>query len=120
MLTIKTVSSAMIIMMLYAIELPIRNIPYTFIVGIFRSGGDTINGAKFDIICLWFIALPLTFILANFTNLPFFVIFAAMYIGEDYLKTFLCIKHYRSYNWIKPVTENGRKNLEDFQKQLLI
>lgn len=113
-LTEKTVSVAMIITLMYAIELPIRNIPYTFIVGIFRSGGDTVNGAKFDIVSLWLIALPLTFIMAFIIKAPFVVVFAVMYIGEDYLKTFLCIKHFISCKWIQPVTSQGKENLKEY------
>lgn len=115
-LTQTTVQVAAIIMIMYAIELPIRNIPYTFIVGIFRSGGDTVNGAKMDLISLWLIALPLTFILAYVVKVPFVFVFAAMYIGEDYIKTYMCIKHYKSLKWIKPVTKEGRENLDAYMK----
>lgn len=115
-LTDTTVRVAAIIMIMYAIELPIRNIPYTFIVGIFRSGGDTVNGAKMDLISLWLIALPLTFILAYIVKVPFVLVYAAMFIGEDYVKTYMCIKHYKSYKWIKPVTNEGRENLELYMK----
>lgn len=116
-ITQTTINTAMIISLMYAIELPIRNIPYAFIVGIFRSGGDTINGAKMDLISLWLIALPLTFILAYVVKAPFVVVYAAMYVGEDYLKCFMCIKHYISYKWIKPVTAEGRKELEVFMAE---
>lgn len=116
-ITQTTMNVAMIISMLYALELPIRNIPYAFIVGIFRSGGDTVNGAKMDLISLWIIALPLTFILAYVVKAPFVVVYAAMYVGEDYLKCFLCIRHYLSYKWIKPVTAEGKKELEAFMAE---
>lgn len=116
-LTSVTVHAAETIMLIYALELPIRNIPYTFIVGIFRSGGDTVNGAKFDILSLWFIGLPLTAIMAFIVKAPFIVVYAAMYIGEDYLKAFLCLKHYKTYNWIKPVTESGKESLERFKEK---
>lgn len=117
-LTEQTVSTAEIILMLYAIELPIRNIPYTFIVGIFRSGGDTVTGAKIDILSLWLIALPLTAILAFWVKAPFAVVFMAMYVGEDYLKAFLSIKHFRSHRWIKPITKEGQAGLLAYQKNI--
>lgn len=110
-LTDTTFSAAKIILMLYALELPIRNVPYAFIVGIFRSGGDTVSGAKIDMLSLWVIALPLTAFLAFVVKAPFVVVFAAMYIGEDYLKAFLCIKHFISRKWIKPVTAEGKAGL---------
>lgn len=110
-LTVTTFAVAKIILLLYALELPIRNIPYAFIVGIFRSGGDTVSGAKIDMLSLWFIALPLTAILAFVVKAPFAVVFATMYIGEDYLKSFLCIKHFISRKWLKPVTAEGKVGL---------
>lgn len=116
-LTDTTVYAAKAIMLLYALELPIRNIPYTYIVGIFRSGGDTVSGAKMDILCLWGIALPVTAILAFFIKAPFVVVFAAMYIAEDWLKSFLCLRHFISRKWIKPVTEAGKKGLLEFEQQ---
>ncbi len=112
-----TVNVAKIIIIIYAIELPVRNIPYAFIVGIFRSGGDTVNGAKIDILSLWIVALPLTAILAFFVKAPFPVVFAAMYLGEDYLKVFLCIKLFMSRKWIQPVTDAGKKGLAEYMAE---
>ena len=57
-LTKNTLSAASLIFIIYALHLPIRTLPYTLIVGIFRSGGDTVNGAKFDLISLWGISIP--------------------------------------------------------------
>jgi hypothetical protein len=34
-----------------------------------------------------------------------------MYIFEDYIKSILCIKYYKSLKWIKPVTEEGKTGL---------
>lgn len=110
-LTDKTVSAAKIILILYAVELPIRNISYTLIVGVFRSGGDTVSGAKIDVLTLWLVALPLTAILAFVVKAPFAVVFAAMYIGEDYLKSFMCIRLFISRRWLKPVTPEGKEGL---------
>ena len=113
-LTDTTVSVTKMVLLLYAIEIPVRIIPYVFIVGIFRSGGDTIKGAQIDIFSLWFIALPLTAILAFIIKAPFAVVFAAMYIGEDYIKMLMCIKHFASKKWIQPVTEDGKKGLKEY------
>lgn len=108
--------TAMAIMLIYAIELPIRNIPYVQIVGIFRSGGDTATAAKYDLISLYCLALPLTFIGAFVLKLPFAVCFALMYLGEDYLKMVLCLRHFFSLRWLKPVTEEGRQGLAAYRE----
>lgn len=111
-----TLNSAVIIMTIYACELPIRMIPYIQIVGIFRSGGDTVTGVKFDLSSLWLVSLPATLIAVYVIKVPFVVAFAVMYIFEDYLKTFLCLRHYRSMKWLKPVTKEGRTALENYSK----
>ena len=113
-LTQHTIDTAMIISLIYAVEYPIRSISYTFIVGIFRSGGDTVTGAKLDFISTCVVALPITFILAYFVKAPFPVVYAAMYVCDDYLKAFMCIKHYRTYSWLKPVTTEGKINFEKY------
>ena len=113
-ITKTTLDAAMGIMIVYALEIAIRNIPYVTIVGIFRSGGDTKTGAKYDFLCLWGISLPVTFITAFILKLPFVAVFACSYVFEDYLKTFLCIKHFISKKWIKPVTESGKLALYEY------
>ena len=35
-----------------------------------------------------------------------------MLVFEDWVKTALCIKHFRSGKWIHPVTEEGKLALE--------
>ena len=112
-----TLNTAMIIMAIYAVEMPIRNIQYIQIVGIFRSGGDTVTGVKFDLSTLWLLSIPATLIAVYFIKVPFVVAFAVMYIFDDYPKTVLCLRYYRSLKWIKPVTEEGKKALEEFKKQ---
>lgn len=116
-LTDYTINTAMMISMIYAIELPLRSVPYAFIVGIFRSGGDTVMGTKIDLIGTWLVAVPLVVILAYLVKAPFLLVFAAMYMGEDYIKTFLCIKHYISYKWLKPVTQEGKSELVKFMAE---
>lgn len=110
-----TLNSAIIIMTIYACEFPIRIIPYIQIVGIFRSGGDTVTGVKYDLSTLWFVSIPATLIAVYVFKAPFVVAFAVMYIFEDYLKTFLCLRYFRSMRWLKPVTAEGRKALEEYK-----
>lgn len=110
-----TLNTAMIIMAIYAVEMPIRNIPYIQVVGIFRSGGDTVTGVKYDLMTLWLLSLPAVLIAVYIIKVPFVVAFAVMYIFEDYLKTYLCLKHYRSLRWLKPVTDEGKAALTEFK-----
>ena len=78
------------------------------------SGGDTKKGMKYDLITLWFISIPITAIVAFVFEIPFIAVFACSYLCEDYIKAILCIKHFRSMKWIKPVTKTGQKALEKY------
>ncbi len=104
-------SMAQILLMVYALELPLRNIPYTMIVGIYRSGGDASTGVFYDLLGLWGIGLPTTLIAALLLKLPFPMVFAAMYIFDDGVKSLLCIRHFRSTKWLRPVTPEGQAGL---------
>jgi putative MATE family efflux protein len=109
-----TLDAAMKIMAFYAFEFTIRQIPFLMIVGIFRSGGDTVTGVKYDLLTLWGLSIPATLIAVYVVNVPFTVAFAVMYIFEDYIKSILCIKYYKSLKWVKPVTEEGKIGLKQY------
>ena len=112
-----TQQTAQQIMLVYALEMPMRFIPYIMIVGIFRSGGDTVTGMKLDLFSQWALSIPATFLAAFVFKLPFVAVFAIMYICEDYIKSFLCLKHFLSDRWIKPVTEEGLKGYAEYREQ---
>ena len=99
------------LLIIYALEIPIRNIPYIQIVGVYRSGGDTTTGVFYDLICLWGISLPVTLFTAFVFRLPFVTVFLLMYLSEDIIKTLLCLKHFKSAKWIRPVTKEGQIGL---------
>ena len=103
-------------MMIYAIAFPFRIMPYLEVVAIFRSGGDTITGAKYELLSLWALSVPATLIAVYVFKVPFLVAYAIMYIFEDIPKNIFCMKFYLSKKWIKPVTEEGIKGLEKFKK----
>ena len=115
-----TLNSAMSIMAFYAFEFTIRQVPFLTIVGIFRSGGDTVTGVKYDLLTLWGLSIPATIISVYILKVPFTVAFAVMYIFEDYIKTVMCLKYYKSMKWIKPVTDEGKVGLEKYlQKKVM-
>lgn len=113
-ITPETLATTGILMLIYGIELPVRNMPYIQIVGTFRPGGDTAVGVRLDLFSLWLLSVPATALAAFVFKLPFPVVFAIMYIAEDYVKTFLCLRHFFTYRWLRPVTEQGKAGLERF------
>lgn len=113
-ITQETLKLTASLLLVYGIELPMRNLPYILIVGTFRPGGDTKIGMKLDLLSLWLCSVPLTTLAAFVFKLPFIAVFAIMYVAEDYLKAILCVKYYFTYNWLRPVTDQGIKGLEEF------
>lgn len=113
-ITPETLKLTASLLLVYGIELPVRNLPYILIVGTFRPGGDTRIGMKLDLLSLWLCSVPLATLAAFVFKLPFIAVFAIMYAAEDYLKAILCVKYYFTYNWLRPVTDQGIKGLEEF------
>ena len=109
-----TLSTAKNLIIIYSLDLPFRMLGFTFIVGIFRAGGDTLSAAKFDLGALWLASIPATLIAAYVLKLPFLVCYIVMFIFEDIIKLIFSILHYKKLKWINPVTEEGKKALKEF------
>ncbi|MBQ4137689.1 MAG: MATE family efflux transporter, partial [Clostridia bacterium] len=115
-LTEQTLVTAIGITTVYALEMPLRNIPYIQIVGIFRPGGETKHGLIYDMGCLWALSIPITAFCAYVLKLDFVLVYAIMYIFEDLPKSILCIRYFFTNKWVRPVTEAGRIGLENYIK----
>ena len=109
-----TLAIAQSIIIIYGLWITIRNIPYLTVVGIFRPGGDTTTGMKWEILILWCFSVPMTFVAAYILHLPFLSVYATMYLCEDLPKSVIFLRHYISGKWIKPVTDTGRAGLKKF------
>lgn len=104
------------LLLVFAVNIPIRNIAYICICGVFRPAGDTRTGLLYDGATVWLIALPLTICLGLVLNLPFIWVYIAMLVSEDWIKALLCIRRFRSKKWIKPVVQNAPEaKLDEFQ-----
>jgi Na+-driven multidrug efflux pump len=110
-----TIQTALAVTVFCGLEVSFRNITYIQVVGVFRSGGDTFTGMICDLTPLWVVSLPLAWLAANVWNAPFLVVVMCAYLGEDIPKTILCLLHFRSGKWLKPVTPEGRAGLETYR-----
>ena len=111
-----TLRTALAVIVFCCLEVPFRNITYVQVVGVFRSGGDTFNGMVCDLCSLWLVSIPAALLAANVFHLPFLGVVAAAYLGEDIPKSLLCLRHFRTMRWLKPVTEAGKAGLEEYRK----
>lgn len=105
----ETMRLVSLVMLLYAVEIPIRNIPYLTICGVFRPGGDTNAGLRYDTMTVWLLALPATAVAGLLLKLDFVAVYAIMFVMEDWPKAFLCVRRLKSREWIRPVV---RQRLE--------
>ena len=112
-----TIQTALAVTVFCGIEVILRNITYVQVVGVFRSGGDTFTGMICDLLPLWIIAIPSAWLAANVFHAPFLVVVMCAYLGEDIPKTILCLLHFKSEKWLKPVTPEGRAGLEAYRKE---
>ena len=108
-----TLATASTLLIYYLCELPLRNIPYITIVGIFRAGGDTKIGLLYDTIGLWLLAIPTVWLGARVLHLNLTTVFLIMLLIEDVPKSALCLMRLFSRKWIRPVTDQGESALED-------
>ena len=104
------------ILVMRAAEFPLQVAPYGLVVGVFRSGGDTLTGAIIEFVCLWVFSLPLTWLSANVWHLPFVMIFAISKLAEDTPKLVMSLIHFFRKKWIRPVTPEGKAGLSAYLK----
>lgn len=114
-LSATTIATAYAVTIFCSLEYCFRNISYVQVVGVFRSGGDTLTGMICDLASLWLVAIPLALVASRVLHLPFLGVVIAAYLGEDIPKSLLCLVHFKSMRWLKPVTEEGRAGLRDYR-----
>ena len=111
-----TLQTALSVTVFCSLEQIVRNIPYVQVVGVFRSGGDTLHGMLYDLGSLWLVGIPAALIAALF-HAPFLVVVAAAYLGEDLPKSVLCLRRFVSMRWIMPVTAQGKEGLKKYKEE---
>ena len=102
--------TAAAIMIIYALWMPIRNVPYIAIVGIFRAGGDTTAGMIMDGVSLFCIGIPAVCLAGFLTDISFPLLIGLMYVSEDLPKVILCLRRFFSKKWIRQLTEVKDEN----------
>lgn len=112
-----TLETALAVTIFCSVEVFFRNISYVQVVGVFRSGGDTLCGMIYDMGSLWLISIPLTYLAAHVLHLPFIAVVMVAYLAEDIPKSIACLLHFRRMTWLKPVTEEGRAGLQSYRSQ---
>lgn len=79
----------------------------------FRAGGEAVFGTVVEIICLYAISVPATWLAGMIWNLPFLLVFSFVYTDEI-IRLVILGRYMIQGKWIKPVTPQGKAALEDF------
>lgn len=103
-----TKHTAQMLLIMYGIEIGVRNIPYISVVGIFRAGGDTRIGLIGDVVTNYGLLVPLVAVCGLVFKLPFLWTYLLMICVDDLAKCIIYLPHFRSNKWIKPVADIGR------------
>ncbi|MFR6334450.1 MAG: hypothetical protein ACLUOI_40495 [Eisenbergiella sp.] len=83
----------------------------------YRAGGEAVFGTVLEIVCLFTISVPATWIAGMVLHLPFLAVFAFIYTDEI-IRLIFEVYYTRSGKWIKPVTEEGKAMVQQFREEL--
>ena len=83
----------------------------------FRAGGEAVYGTVLEIICLFTLSVPATWVAGMILELPFLAVFGFVYTDEI-LRLIFELRYTRSCKWVKPVTDVGKAKLDDFRQEL--
>jgi len=87
-------------LLVFAIFLPFKAVATVNLVGILRSGGDTLFCLFMDLSGVWLIGVPMAFIGGLYFKLPIYIVYAMVLSAEIY-KTVLGYIRYKQGKWLK-------------------
>ena len=93
-------SFMMIAMSVYVIG---QSLNTTLIVGVFRSGGDTLYGLFVDIVFLWCISILSGFVAAFILKLDVHIVYLLL-LADEICKLPFTLIRYKSYKWLRDIT----------------
>lgn len=72
----------------------------TSVVGVFRSGGDTLFALIMDVGFLWLLALPLGWLTVSVWHLPFWAVYLCI-LSEPVCKSIVGLNRLLSNKWLR-------------------
>lgn len=94
---------ARMMLMVLMVSYPFKSFNMCIIVGVCRSGGDTVFAAIMDVLTLWVVALPIGYITALVLGLEPWMVYAFI-LAEEPIKTIMGFIRLRSKKWLHDVT----------------
>ena len=82
-----------------SIAMPFKMFNYVNIVGVLRSGGDTLYCLILDVCAVWLIGVPSVFVTGLLLKLPALIVFIALN-SEEAVKGIVGFRRFKSKKWI--------------------
>ncbi len=101
--TIEMKTNVRWILLMFSFYIPIKFTNAIQIIGTLRAGGDTRFALFAELIPLWFIGVPLAFILSIYTTLPLWAILAIVNV-EELIKFVIVLRRFFTYKWANNLT----------------
>lgn len=104
-ITPETYENLIFVLKVMAIILPLRFFGITQIIGVLRGGGDVMYAIITELVTVWLIGVPLSFIGAVYFNLPITIVYILVCLEEPF-KAIATYPRLRSGKWIKNLVKN--------------
>ena len=99
----QTLNAASQMFIILCCSYPFKAFNMSMVIGICRAGGDTVFCVVYDLVMMWFVALPLAAFAAFVLKTPVWIIYLCV-IMEEPLKAILGLWRFKSGKWLHNVT----------------
>jgi Na+-driven multidrug efflux pump len=96
-------NSSTLIILIFALFLPVKAFNLHTIVGIFRGGGDTLYAAGIEISGVWGVGVTLAFLTGLYFKLPIHIVYIFVCLEEVY-KSIFNYRRVKSGKWLHDLT----------------
>lgn len=104
-ITPETYENLIFVLKVMAIILPLRFFGITQIIGVLRGGGDVMYAIVTELVAVWLIGVPLSFVGAVYFKLPITIVYILVCLEEPF-KAIATYPRLRSGKWIKNLVKN--------------
>ena len=99
-ITPETYHNVIIVLRIMAAALPLRFFGIVQIIGVLRGGGDVLYAIITELVAVWCIGVPLSFLGAVYFKFPIVLVYLMVCLEEPF-KVIATIPRLRSGKWIK-------------------
>lgn len=89
-------------LIVFSFYVPFKVLNMLIIVGILRSGGDTVASMLIDLFGVWLIGIPMAVFGGLYLKLDIHFVYG-MILFEEFAKLILCLFRYRTGKWVKNI-----------------